>query len=428
MISPSDPASGWSGDSRRKTRIGEAEDDAEEVVEVVSNPAGEDADRLHLLRLPELLLEAAPRGRVLHHVDAGEGATRFVVEQAYRRLDDDSLAGLGDVRHLAAPLPRRPQASGVRDVIAGSPFRAQELRAIAANRLGRGVAVEAFGRFVPVSDLRSDVGRDDRLIHLREDGRLEAEALLGFALRRHVVTVADDPAHRRLMQEVRGRPFEPAPGAVLVPDARGDLDGRPRWRTVRRERGGRVVGVKELERQLAEDLCRTIAEDALEVRAHVPKVLALVDDDHGVGAVLDERAEAVLARLDARGVARRNRADLADGREDRRVTEEGHASRHDLDLEDFAVLSPVVPALGGRVDPPAAREKFGDVRRERRSVLGQSQLAGVHREELLPAIAVGCAHRVVDGEDREADLIEHPGGARSQLEEGPVRVLHRAKL
>ena len=46
-------------------RLGVAEDDRQQVVEVVRHAAGQPADRLHLLRLPQLLLEAgaAARGR-----------------------------------------------------------------------------------------------------------------------------------------------------------------------------------------------------------------------------------------------------------------------------------------------------------------------------------------------------------------------------
>ena len=44
-------------------RVAVARDDGEEVVEVVGDAAGEPADRLHLLRLPELLLQMRVRVR-----------------------------------------------------------------------------------------------------------------------------------------------------------------------------------------------------------------------------------------------------------------------------------------------------------------------------------------------------------------------------
>src|SRR5438445_1058385 len=47
------------GESLRD-QLGVRQDDGEQVVEVVGNPAGELADRFHLLGLAQLLLEGAP--------------------------------------------------------------------------------------------------------------------------------------------------------------------------------------------------------------------------------------------------------------------------------------------------------------------------------------------------------------------------------
>src|SRR5438309_1796359 len=51
------------GESLRD-QLGVRQDDGEQVVEVVGNPAGELADRFHLLGLAQLLLEGAPLGDV----------------------------------------------------------------------------------------------------------------------------------------------------------------------------------------------------------------------------------------------------------------------------------------------------------------------------------------------------------------------------
>ena len=48
-------------------QAGVALDDGEQVVEVVRDARGELADGLHLLRLPELVLEMQPLGDVLRH-------------------------------------------------------------------------------------------------------------------------------------------------------------------------------------------------------------------------------------------------------------------------------------------------------------------------------------------------------------------------
>ena len=423
-ISAREPASGCSGERRRATRIGEAEDDAEEIVEVVGDPPGEDADCFHLLRLPELLLEAPPRRRVLHDVDAADGAPLVVAEEADRRLDDDALARLRDVGHLAPPVPRGAQGIGVGDEVAGAPLGAEKLGAVAADRFARGVPIEPLGGLVPVRDPRGRVRGDHRFVHPREERRLEAEALLGFALLGDVVPVAHDCADGRLVEEVRGRPLEPAPRAVLVANARRDLDARARRRAMRGQRCRRVVRVEEITRQLADELVGGVAEDPFEARARVDEALVLVDEDDGVVAVLDEGAEAALARLEAHGVARRRRCDLANRREDRRAVAEGHARRHDFDLEDLAALPLVVPAANGSVDARPARAESGDVRHEARGLVRRTQLARVHREELLARVAVRGGHLVVDGEDLEGDLVEHPRRGRPLLEECSVGVVH----
>ena len=61
------------GASPLEEDVAVAEDDREEVVEVVGHAAGQAADRLHLLGLAELLLQAAPVGDVGEHPEgAGE--------------------------------------------------------------------------------------------------------------------------------------------------------------------------------------------------------------------------------------------------------------------------------------------------------------------------------------------------------------------
>ena len=62
-----------------------AEDRGQQVVEVVRDAAGELADRLHLLRLPQLLLELAPLGDVARVDD--DGADRRIVQT----VDADAL-------------------------------------------------------------------------------------------------------------------------------------------------------------------------------------------------------------------------------------------------------------------------------------------------------------------------------------------------
>ena len=92
--------------SRRELSRGElaeAEDDGEQVVEVVRHAPGEQADGLHLLRLAQLLFEPLPRGRVLHHGDPLEGRAVGAANEVNGGLHDDGVAGLGEERQLALP-------------------------------------------------------------------------------------------------------------------------------------------------------------------------------------------------------------------------------------------------------------------------------------------------------------------------------------
>ena len=92
--------------SRREAprgELAEAEDDREQVVEVVRDPAGEEPDRLHLLRLPELLLQPAypscpASRRCVHRVTRLIGSRQIDCSTTMR------VAVFVEVRHLAVPL------------------------------------------------------------------------------------------------------------------------------------------------------------------------------------------------------------------------------------------------------------------------------------------------------------------------------------
>src|SRR5207247_1886122 len=80
------------GRKRLRDQLGVREDDGEQIVEVVSDAAGELADRLHLLGLAQLLLERAPLRHVLRDrleaVDRAVGAPHRAAGEA----DQDLLA------------------------------------------------------------------------------------------------------------------------------------------------------------------------------------------------------------------------------------------------------------------------------------------------------------------------------------------------
>ena len=178
-------ATGCPGGELARGELAEAEDDGEQVVEVVRHAAGEQADGLHLLRLAQLLLEALPRGRVLHHGDAVEGRAVGVADEANGGLDDDGVAGLGE-RASSRPA-RRSSASAATRPCASKASGLHCARSSSVASLPEGLlrreAERALGRLVPVGDDLRRVGGDDRLAHLVEHVGLEGEALdRGLAL------------------------------------------------------------------------------------------------------------------------------------------------------------------------------------------------------------------------------------------------------
>ena len=81
------------------------EDSGENVVEVVRDPPGQVPYRLHLLRLPQLLLQASALGLGGHALGDvprdGDRVGRAAVAHGDRpHLDKESLAVLADGRHL----------------------------------------------------------------------------------------------------------------------------------------------------------------------------------------------------------------------------------------------------------------------------------------------------------------------------------------
>ena len=99
-----------------------AQDDGEQVVEVVRHAARELAHRLHLLRLAQLLLQLVPCGQIAH--EAGEEALAVGMRLADGELHREDGAVLALALDLAADADDPPLAgahgSG-RDSRRGSP-------------------------------------------------------------------------------------------------------------------------------------------------------------------------------------------------------------------------------------------------------------------------------------------------------------------
>ena len=79
-----------------------AEDHGEQVVEVVRDAAGEPAERLHLLRLAQLALEALGLAQIVLHRREPERLAVRVAQQERADLRRDQLAGLLVAQHAFA--------------------------------------------------------------------------------------------------------------------------------------------------------------------------------------------------------------------------------------------------------------------------------------------------------------------------------------
>src|SRR5688572_5160230 len=64
-----------------------AEDNSEQVIEVVSDPCRQPSDRLHLARMPELLFKHFPRGNVPYACEQGGAVVPARIDDAYLRID-----------------------------------------------------------------------------------------------------------------------------------------------------------------------------------------------------------------------------------------------------------------------------------------------------------------------------------------------------
>ena len=168
-----------------------------------------------------------------------------------------------------------------------------------------------------------------------------------------VVPVDHQAAHHLVVEEVAHAPVEPAPGAVLVPEANADEGDLSRRRTGLLEAGdsGRdVFLVEEVERNLPDQLLDAIAEDRVGVGAHVAEAVVLVDDGDGVERVLDHRAEVSLARR--HGLGRTPQLVVLAGAEHRSREHVGDRLQ-EVDVLD-GILARVAVARGQATDGAAA--------------------------------------------------------------------------
>jgi hypothetical protein len=159
-----------------------ADDDRQQIVEVVRQAAGELADRFHLLRLAQLCalrLHLAPFGHVAH--DADEGMVAGVRRFADRELHRKGRAVFAAAHHLATGADDLRHAGGeicrdVAIVFAMVRFRHQDAD-ILPDDLVRGVAEQADAGLVERLDDAMPVDGDQAVHHRVQHGGDQAAEL-----------------------------------------------------------------------------------------------------------------------------------------------------------------------------------------------------------------------------------------------------------
>ena len=129
--------------------------------------------------------------------------------------------------------------------------------------------------------------------------RLMAQVVFECLAFGDVVRVDDDAVHRGIGREVGHREIECAPFAAATGHAQlGSMRGRRIGRQAEQQRGQRepIVGMYEARQLVADQFVGLVAEYSHDRRADVVDEAVVVDDGDDVGSVLDQPAEARLAR------------------------------------------------------------------------------------------------------------------------------------
>ncbi len=266
-------------------QVGVSADGGEDVVEVVGDAAGEPADRLHLLRLDDLLLETAPLGGVAVVVDNG-GDDRVVEE-----VGEDALEVAPGA--VLVPHARRhiDAAAGV-----GHRFREPSHHRVAVLRVDKVKGIEPY-KFVQL--VAENAGRSRAAV---KDGAVGPEQRDGI------------PA----MLDERAKPLLVGAQRRLGGDALGPalphLQGAPhRRREAHQMRLEDVVGGTRLDARRGRflvdaarhhdqgDKGRLAAEDLEGRHAAEPGNGVVGEDD--VGHKVSQLAAEVRFRVDAAGAA-----------------------------------------------------------------------------------------------------------------------------
>src|SRR5205085_11502452 len=130
-------------------------DDGEDVVEVVGDAAGELADRLHLLGVPDAVFRRDPAGEIAD--EAVEHDAVAALQRRDRKLDLELLAAAPQRLDLQPP-SEEPAVTGVQEVFESGAMRLAALLwndhvdELLSDRLAARPAEDLLGLAVPIGD------------------------------------------------------------------------------------------------------------------------------------------------------------------------------------------------------------------------------------------------------------------------------------
>jgi hypothetical protein len=208
------------GDAKPDDRERE-ENGGEDIVEIVGDATGEDAEAFKALGSEELFFELFALGDVEVEGEDGLGGALVVSDGSETCVNGDRGALFGDVVLLG--LPRIFGLRGFFDGLLEGEFASEELGSGFADGFVGGPPVEALGAAVPVADDAVEAPDDDGFVGEVDDVGLIADAVFGGALCGDVGEGHDDAPGAALGvghagADVGGDPGDCAVGAVQTED------------------------------------------------------------------------------------------------------------------------------------------------------------------------------------------------------------------
>ncbi len=294
--------SGLLGSSLRRKNLAVADDDAEKIVEVVGDSAGEAADGFHLSGHAELLFEGAALGDVFGEDFVDRGGLKAFVEMAAAAAHGDGLIVFAlpldfDVFEFAFAAEEFDETIEVGGIAedGGAEIGFDEFA-------GSRVFQHALERGIDAEELAVGGGAVDSV---RRALRRESEA--GFGLAQGFggffaigdVATDDDEflGHAFRVDDDAGGRFENAPGAVFVANAVFEglaLSGAARFGAGFLDATA-IVGMNLVETGGAFQFGERVAESALVGDAVVDAVAFHVHDGDEVGGVFTDETEELFA-------------------------------------------------------------------------------------------------------------------------------------